>query len=366
MKRVRLIMVGGFLGAGKTTTLARLARHYQKQGQRVGVVTNDQSQHLVDTLAFRQQGISVEEVAGACFCCRFDELTARIRQLEASARPDVILAEPVGSCTDLVATVLLPLADVFGPDLHTAPFVVLFKPRHGRKILQRAESGFSPKAAYIFEKQLEEADAIALNRVDEMSPSEVEELRGILRERFPGVPTLAISAKTGAGFSALTELLEFDGQVGRRVLDIDYDVYGQGEAEMGWVNASCQWESDLPLLLDQLLYETLTSIADQIRASRGEIGHLKALAIAEGSYAVGNLVSNDAGVELSLPCGVSAQSGELVVNARAILDPSLLRTIIEDGVGGVAARRGVRANWVKWHSLRPGFPVPTHRYNRPT
>ena len=28
MKRLRFIMVGGFLGAGKTTTLARLARFY--------------------------------------------------------------------------------------------------------------------------------------------------------------------------------------------------------------------------------------------------------------------------------------------------------------------------------------------------
>ena len=39
---VRFVMVGGFLGAGKTTTIARLARLYQSQGKRVGVVTNDQ------------------------------------------------------------------------------------------------------------------------------------------------------------------------------------------------------------------------------------------------------------------------------------------------------------------------------------
>ncbi|MCA9038145.1 MAG: hypothetical protein KDA91_23630, partial [Planctomycetaceae bacterium] len=33
------IMVGGFLGAGKTTTVARLAQHFMGQGRRVGIVT---------------------------------------------------------------------------------------------------------------------------------------------------------------------------------------------------------------------------------------------------------------------------------------------------------------------------------------
>src|SRR5580692_7330971 len=102
MTRLRFIMVGGFLGAGKTTTLARLARHYMNAGQRVGLVTNDQAQDLVDTKNLRSQGFSVEEVAGACFCCRFDDLVGKVGRLQEGERPDVILAEPVGSCTDLV------------------------------------------------------------------------------------------------------------------------------------------------------------------------------------------------------------------------------------------------------------------------
>src|SRR5919109_468751 len=106
MSTLRFIMVGGFLGAGKTTTLARLARHYMSRGQKVGLVTNDQAQDLVDTHSLRQQGFPVEEVAGACFCCKFNELMDKVGALEANERPDVLLAEPVGSCTDLVATVV--------------------------------------------------------------------------------------------------------------------------------------------------------------------------------------------------------------------------------------------------------------------
>src|SRR5204863_8380332 len=209
MQRVRFIMIGGFLAAGKTTTMARLARFYTGRGQRVGLVTNDQAQDLVDTNSLRAQGFSVEEVAGACFCCRFDDLVGKVGQLQGSERPDVILAEPVGSCTDLVATVVQPLRDLYGDRFEVAPYPVLFKPSHGLRILRNETGGgFSPKAAYIFKKQLEEADAVVLNRIDDLSPQAVEELAGLVAAQYPGVPVLRLSAKTGEGFAGLTQLLD--------------------------------------------------------------------------------------------------------------------------------------------------------------
>src|SRR5437868_3010895 len=219
-------MVGGFLGAGKTATLGRLARHYLARGQRVGVVTNDQAEDLVDTHSLRAQGLPVEEVAGACFCCRFDDLMGKVECLSQSERPDVILAEPVGSCTDLVATVVQPLKDLYGSRFSVAPYAVLFKPSHGLKILKNeVGSGFSPKAAYIFRKQLEEADAVAINRSDELQPNEIQELAELVASEYPGTPVLRLSAKTGQGFEALTYLLDQQGRFGQRILEIDYGTY---------------------------------------------------------------------------------------------------------------------------------------------
>ena len=110
MSGTRFILLGGFLGAGKTTALLRLARTYAGQGLRVGVITNDQADDLVDTGTFRAAGYETEEVPRGCFCCRFDALLEAAGRLDA---PDVLLAEPVGSCTDIVATVIRPLEQAY-------------------------------------------------------------------------------------------------------------------------------------------------------------------------------------------------------------------------------------------------------------
>src|SRR5579859_127188 len=91
------IMVGGFLGAGKTTAMLRLAEHMTAQGRRVGLITNDQSHGLVDTSIVTAKGYPVQEITGGCFCCRFKSLTDAAELLTREARPDVFLAEPVGS-----------------------------------------------------------------------------------------------------------------------------------------------------------------------------------------------------------------------------------------------------------------------------
>lgn len=363
MKRLRFVLVGGFLGAGKTTAMARLARHYTARGQRVGLVTNDQAQDLVDTNSLRAQGFSVEEVPGACFCCKFHDLLGRVGALEASQRPDVVLAEPVGSCTDLVATVVQPLKDLYGERFQVAPYAVLFKPSHGLRILRNESGGgFSPKAAYIFRKQLEEADAIAVNRIDEMTPAAVEELAGLVAEKFPGTPVVRVSAKTGQGFEALTELLDQEGSFGRKILDIDYDTYAEGEAEMGWLNSSARVAAGQSFQLDDLLMEVVARLRDELSRLGGEVAHLKVIGLSDGGFGVANLVSSLTRPELSLPSRDLVKQADVIVNARVALDPSVLEDRVRQALTAACGVRGGQAEFRQTQSLRPGRPQPTHRY----
>jgi G3E family GTPase len=363
MKQVRFIMVGGFLGAGKTTTLARLARQYMAQGKRVGLVTNDQAQDLVDTNSLRAQGFSVAEVPGACFCCKFDELVARTGDLQEADRPDVILAEPVGSCTDLVATVVQPLKALYPGRFQVAPYSVLFKPSHGLRILRNEGAGFSPKAAYIFRKQLEEADAIVINRADELRPVDIDALKKRLAEQFPGTPVLVVSAKSGQGFDAYSELLGQDGAFGRKLLDIDYDTYAEGEAELGWLNASAHLESEKPFEIDLILVRVIDALRPRLASLGGEVAHLKVIGLEKGgAFGVANLVSSQAATELSLSSNTRTQEADLIVNARVAVDPAALEREVRSAVQQVCDESGIRCEFRQSQSLRPGRPTPTYRY----
>ena len=363
MSSIRFVMVGGFLGAGKTTTIARLAKMYQERGQKVGIVTNDQATDLVDTNSLASQGFAVGEVAGSCFCCNFNELTRTVEKLETQARPDVVLAEPVGSCTDLVATVVQPLRQLFGAKFDVAPYAVILKPSHGRKILKNEPGGgFSPKAAYIFRKQLEEADAVLINRIDELMPAEVDELAELIEAEHPGVPLLRVSAKTGDGFTALAEFLDQRGQFGRRILDLDYDIYAEGEAELGWLNSSLVFSASTPFSLDEVLLEIITHLRDSLASDGAETAHLKTIGLWEGFYGVANLVSSENEPELSLPSNCRASTVNLIVNARVAIDPKSLERHVRQAVGLVCSSRIATADFRQTQSFRPGRPVPTHRF----
>jgi G3E family GTPase len=360
-RKIRFIMVGGFLGAGKTTTLARLARTYTARGLNVGIVTNDQASDLVDTNALRSQGFDVGEVAGACFCCHFNELMSTIEGLSARERPDVILAEPVGSCTDLVATVIRPISQLFDADFEIAPYAVILKPSHGARVLSDQGSGFSPKAAYILTKQLEEADAILINRIDELPPEEVEAIVQLVRQHYPQTPVLRLSARTGLGFDAMLELLDQKGDFGRRVLDIDYDTYAEGEAELGWLNASFTARAPQDFPLDDLLTGILSRLKQDLAEQQAETAHLKAIGLWEGFFGVANLVSSDSAVELSLSSGCQVREAEVIVNARVACDPEFLQRLVESSAREAGQELGAAIDFRQTQSFRPGRPVPTHR-----
>lgn len=52
----RLVLVGGFLGAGKTTLINKAARLLSDSGRSIALIANDQGEALVDTQFAREMG----------------------------------------------------------------------------------------------------------------------------------------------------------------------------------------------------------------------------------------------------------------------------------------------------------------------
>ena len=106
---MQIHLISGFLGSGKTTAIQTACKVLQSENKTVGVITNDQGIMLVDTGYFESNCIPNRQVVNGCFCCNYNALDENIESLIVTNDPDVIFAESVGSCTDIVATVMKPL-----------------------------------------------------------------------------------------------------------------------------------------------------------------------------------------------------------------------------------------------------------------
>jgi hypothetical protein len=223
-----IAVVGGFLGAGKTTLILNAARLLQERGLRVAAILNDQGDDLVDTHYAGSLGVACDQVTGGCFCCRFPDLVeAAGRLLE--YQPDVIFAEAVGSCTDIVATTLRPLLRDHQDRFRIAPLTVVLHP-------QRTFD--NPDLDFLYRNQLAEAD--------------------LLFERGASVQVW------------IDRLLSGSVPAGAKTLDIDYARYAEAEAALAWLNARVTAHAAPPISAPMLVGPLLDRLELQIR-----IVHLK-------------------------------------------------------------------------------------------
>lgn len=366
MNKARYIMIGGFLGAGKTTAVAALAQSLSAQGLRVGLITNDQGQQLVDTAMLRSKGFATEEIGGGCFCCRFHSLVEAAEKLTSEARPDVFIAEPVGSCTDLVATVTYPLRRIYGDQFCIAPLSVLVDPLRALRVFGLSPGGnFSPKVLYIYRKQLEEADILVIGKSDLLTEEQIAPLRTVLRQEFPRATILSASPRTGAGLETWFKILQSEEQVEYASMDVDYDVYAEGEALLGWLNATVEISSESDFDANQFLETLARQVQAVLSTHAAEVAHFKMTFSPDsglGDIAVINLVRNDFVPELAIRLEQPCTSGQVILNLRAEASPDTLAHSIQGALENLSSSHpSIRTRLEHWEHFRPGKPVPTHR-----
>jgi hypothetical protein len=344
----KLVLVGGFLGAGKTTLILRAAEILRKRGLRVAVIMNDQDSGLVDTKYAEAMELSAQEVAGGCFCCRFSDLLEAAGRL-AAHDPHVIFAEPVGSCIDLSATIMQPLKAFHRDEYRVAPLTVLFDPELAAKVYRNEADA---NVSYLFRHQLAEADLVCATKLD-------------LHSGPPDIPVpvdLRLSAKTGEGIEDwLKEVLEGGRVVGARLIEVDYRQYADAEAALGWLNLHAEVELGRPLSPASLAGPLLDDLDRALTAAGISIAHLKVFDRAASGFIKASICANgDEPVPDGDLLAEPERRHELAINLRAIADPDELQSIVRRALAGIAGSVDVKHAG----AFRPAPPRPEHRFDQ--
>jgi CobW/HypB/UreG, nucleotide-binding domain len=346
-----IVLVGGFLGSGKTTLILSAVRELERRGMRSVAIFNDQGRELVDTNYAELSNVRSGEVLGGCFCCKFSDLVEAIHDLSAWA-PNVIFAEPVGSCTDISATVLRPLQED-GGRFRVAPFTVLVDPARAKEL---QDTDCEANIRFLFEKQLEEADIVCFTK------SDLYPLLSSFNISLVSSKGRQISSKTGQGVAAwLDELLSGTMAAGDRSLAIDYAQYAKAEAALAWLNLQAVLEPHQPTSPAMTLGPLFDGLDRALTDAGIPIVHLKALVTSPSGFVKAAICANsqEPAVEGNLDAS-PAQKLELLLNLRAVGEPNRVRALVEQE----CAKLRDRITRLSLDCFCPAAPVPERRIAR--
>ena len=100
---MRIIILGGFLGSGKTSVLLQLARHLVKReratsgGVKVAIIENEVGDVGIDDKVLVNEGFSVKNLFAGCACCSLaGELVYSIRMIQKELNPEWLIIEATG------------------------------------------------------------------------------------------------------------------------------------------------------------------------------------------------------------------------------------------------------------------------------
>lgn len=356
-----LIVVGGFLGAGKTTSILSIAKYLLNTGKKVGIVTNDQGSDLVDTNFLKASGMSVLEVTGGCFCCNFEEFITKVQTLAENEMPDVILAEPVGSCTDLIATIFKPIELKYMTKVILRPLSVVVDPKRIKRLMIEENSGFHSEINYLFRKQLEEADIIVLNKIDSLDEEEMKKITAFIESKFKSADIVCVSAKNDLNINIWINTIYDVNASKARTLDIDYTMYGDAEARLGWLNLATGLATDKNMDVNEFIEKVMNELKEEFMKSNFEIAHLKIYGVSEEDWSKASITTIHEDLDFSKKSEKTSLRWNIIINARIDAEPEVLKSVLEKVLFKAAERENINILDLNMECFKPGKPNPAYR-----
>ena len=318
----RFAVIGGYLGAGKTTLTVALAKRLKEMGKNVAIITNDQGHALVDTEYARGSGVDVREVMG-CFCSTFPEFIKSARSLVQVSRPDVIMAEPIGTSTNILSSVVDPLRCQYPDEFSVAPFMVVVD---GTRASQLSGDKLIPA------HQVREAEIVLLSKVDLLDEDALRRAKEAVADVAPDATVIPYSARTGAGLDAVMDVI-LSTQLSRKEMEgEDYRLFSAEKESMSWFSSTATIVPIERVDAYGLTTTLLRAVADAFPSA--EVAHVKVTVLSEQAGAKMSLVGDSAQVDGLRGGRYFSDPARLIVNARVTAEPqklgSAMRSIMAD------------------------------------
>lgn len=200
---MKVFLIGGFLGSGKTTAVLKLIQKLAADNKKTALIVNEVGEIGIDGETLEIAGIPSKEITNGCICCSLIySLKVTVSELADVYQPDVLIMEPTGlSFPSQIRDELLDMNVM----MSFAPVVTLVD-------VSRFTAEMSQIPKFV-EQQLREAEIIGINKIDLAAEEKIRETETFLKEMNPNAFILRLSAAGEDGsVDTLYEILMQEGR----------------------------------------------------------------------------------------------------------------------------------------------------------
>jgi G3E family GTPase len=322
-KKTRFLVLGGYLGAGKTTLAVNLARTLREFNDRsVAIITNDQGDVLVDTEFTKDAGFDVREILGGCFCSNFDEFVSSARTLVSAGRPDIIIAEPIGTSTNLMGSVVAPLRTLYPDEFDVAPFTVVIDCMRAMDILSGSKERSVESVDLIPAHQIKEAEVVILSKADMVRPDVIAKIKEELKKILPDAEIIETSSSDLRNIEKITEMILSE-RTSKKVAERDNNKgFAFEKAKLGWYSGTFSIIPNGKADMYSMSFDIMKKVAKEYGPK--SIVHVKVIISSPEAAAKMSLVQESVQIDGVYGSRFISQPGKLILNARVISPPKRL------------------------------------------
>ena len=195
-----VIVVGGFLGSGKTTTIINMGKYLAEKGKKVAIIVNEIGEIGIDGDVIKRFGFDTKEITGGCICCSLKVgLRTTITLLAIEYKPDILLIEPTGIAFPHIIRNEVELMNL-GEEVKIAPLVTLIDGSRFKYLMKEVKE--------FAMRQIIDAEILGINKVDLIEPIRIPILEASVQQLNPKARVVLLSGKdTGEKFDRFMQIV---------------------------------------------------------------------------------------------------------------------------------------------------------------
>ncbi len=202
---MRVILVCGFLGSGKTTVIRELAAYMvTRRGWRVVILENEVGEAGIDDLFLTGAGFQVRGIFGGCICCQLTgEVTAAVNEIGRDFSPHAVVIEATGVARP---EPILKVLHAYGEGIGEIVVLDVVDASRWEELSEIVPD--------LILGQARQSDVVLVNKVDECGKENVQAILAQLAEESPAAELQAVSASRGLPGDILVKIAAPRGKPG--------------------------------------------------------------------------------------------------------------------------------------------------------